>query len=229
MKNLLAAFSLGALLVSANAADWVQVIDTPGRMVYLDKSSVVNLGSSEKSAWTLTNLPEPTKTSDGIALSYKSFSSYSCSDRTIKSKSVVFYTGPQGTGNSVLTVDYKKPPILNVPPDTTGEAIWKAVCNVNNSNAAGNSQDEIREQQRIIMLSQKLTQAQTCMKEVVKLGVAQNWNDDEKIVNFAVKQCGNELIYYMNSTASWQTRHEIREAVKSLAINELKQTSGRLK
>jgi hypothetical protein len=128
MKKILGALGILAITTSAVAADWVKIIETSAQIVYLDKSSNREVGPTKRSAWTLIDFKKPMTRGSDTFLSLKSFDIYSCSERTILTKEQVPYSEPQGGGNSFKSINFSPARPHHLPPDSTGEDVWKVVC-----------------------------------------------------------------------------------------------------
>lgn len=126
MKKLFAAIGL-ATCAAANASDWVKVMESDLSSVYLDRSSIRS-NSSFKSAWSLYDLKRASTVEGKAFLSMKDLNTFSCSDRTYVTKSMLFYSGQKANGEMVSSSD-NPTPLRNVAPDTLSESLLQAVCN----------------------------------------------------------------------------------------------------
>jgi hypothetical protein len=131
MKNSLVTLGLMAWTAAASAAEWVAVAKNDKGTVLIDKSSVRQSGSSEKTVWVLFNFNEPSFGEIGLGKHYRSYTSLrtiSCSEKTIMIKSTSFYSGTNGNGESVGSTHYANAQPQYVVPESTGETTWNAVC-----------------------------------------------------------------------------------------------------
>ena len=125
MNKLLGGLML--VLMSSNAlADWTNVGENGGSIIYANYSSIRTNGENKK-MWVLQDFKTIQSISTYKYLSTKSINEYDCQGVQLRLLAYTWFEGNMGTGKVVYSHDET----LNwqqVQPESIGEVIWKVAC-----------------------------------------------------------------------------------------------------
>ena len=124
-KKLLAIF----VICMSNAwAGFTYVTENEDAKFYVDTDTIKKVNKKVK-FWSLKNLNSPKQVgNDPPYQSTKSLEATDCELETRQNLYSIFYSGLNGNGHTVFTIDeaQKETPII---PDTTGASVHRFVCN----------------------------------------------------------------------------------------------------
>lgn len=132
MKVLAYVFVFLSFTSTAFAANWQPLAKGGGFIVYVDTESLVQRGEYWQS-WFMWDNENDKETPDYPPKTYRSTKTltvFNCSLRQSTGIQTVYYSGQEGSGNSVYTasVNIKQASFADVVPDSIGESMLRYVC-----------------------------------------------------------------------------------------------------
>ena len=129
MKRLTLAIAIGMLMNSGAArAEWTPTNENDQLVAHVDFATIRRMGDIVK-MWMLNNYKAAKTAPDGKRyLSSKWQSEFDCKEKNFRTLAFSWHSGKTGSGKVVLSkldVDGKWIP---VPPDSTGDMMWKIAC-----------------------------------------------------------------------------------------------------
>lgn len=127
-------FLLSLMSFEAFSADWKSITSTDGGFIFVDTSTVLQVGKYRK-AWILWDYITPQKTPDYPGVMYKSIKEldyYDCDSNQSAAIQELLYDDMAGLGKNVRSSGGTFYPwaMKDVAPDTVGQAMLKFVCDV---------------------------------------------------------------------------------------------------
>jgi hypothetical protein len=111
---------------------WVKVEESDdGEVTYVNVETIKDLGGGIKQAWRILSYPKPRVLRSGAKYSSdKIRERFNCIEESITTLSFVTYSKTYGTGDVVLSGDFKPHEVewRAVVPDSVGETLFKFVC-----------------------------------------------------------------------------------------------------
>ena len=112
------------------AYQWILTAESDQVSFFLNVETIKDLGSNRKQVWVMMDYNNQQKMDSLTYQSRKTESIYDCRHETRTLISWVIYEKAFGGGSVVDSHEYKSEDqeLENVAPESTGEAIFKAVC-----------------------------------------------------------------------------------------------------
>lgn len=129
MKMIITGILLAMLGVNASASDWKHVASSSLDDIAIEMQSIQSFGKLRK-AWFLSNRRKPEVvpgTPDTLHQSAKFLAHISCSNKTIATAAIQFFSEKDAGGTLVGSSNIRGD-FFDIPPDSVNEALMTVVC-----------------------------------------------------------------------------------------------------